>query len=121
MIFVIGPLFSGKRTFVKSLFGWDDQQLTQNAVLDAQDLVSTEGDPAELVNRLAEYPAVIAAETGAGVVPVDPAQRMAREKAGRLACLLAERADVVVRMCCGLPQVLKGDPAGIQKGAAPWE
>lgn len=34
----------------------------------------------------------------------------AREAAGRLACLLAQRADTVVRVYCGLPQVLKGEP-----------
>ena len=32
-----------------------------------------------------------------------------REQAGRLACLLAERADTVIRVCCGIPQVLKGE------------
>ena len=26
-----------------------------------------------------------------------------------LACLLAARADTVIRVCCGLPQLLKGD------------
>ena len=43
------------------------------------------------------------------MVPIDPAQRTAREAAGRLACLLAERADCVVQMFCGLPTVLKGE------------
>ena len=28
---------------------------------------------------------------------------------GPMACLLAERADTVVRVCCGIPQVLKGN------------
>ena len=44
-----------------------------------------------------------------GVVPVDPAQRAAREAAGRLSCLLAARAETVVRVCCGIPQLLKGE------------
>ena len=38
----------------------------------------------------------------------DEGQRQSREVAGRLACLLAQRADTVVPVCCGLPQVLKG-------------
>ena len=50
----------------------------------------------------------IATEVGGGVVPVDAEQRHHREQAGRLACLLAQRADTVVRVCCGIPQVLKG-------------
>ena len=39
---------------------------------------------------------------------MDAAERAHRENAGRLACLLAARADTVVRVCCGLGQVLKG-------------
>jgi len=50
---------------------------------------------------------VTAAEVGGGVVPADPGERAAREAAGRLACLLARRAERVVRVFCGLPQVLK--------------
>jgi len=42
-------------------------------------------------------------------VPIDPAARAAREAAGRLACLLAARADCVVQMFCGLPTILKGE------------
>ena len=37
-----------------------------------------------------------------------PEERAAREAAGRLSCLLAERAETVVRVFCGLPAVLKG-------------
>ena len=52
---------------------------------------------------------VIATEIGCGVVPIDPVERERREAAGRLSCLLAERAETVVRVCCGLPQLLKGE------------
>ena len=108
MIFVTGPMYSGKRTFVKDLLGWDDKQLAERAVVDAQDLAVPEPDLIKLADRLAGSPVVISCEVGGGVVPVDKAQRTAREQAGRLACLLAQRADTVVRMCCGLPEVLKG-------------
>ena len=50
-----------------------------------------------------------ATEIGGGVVPMDADARAQREAAGRLSCLLAERADTVVRVCCGLPQLLKGE------------
>ena len=59
--------------------------------------------------HLAQYEVVIATEVGGGVVPVDPVQRQNREAAGRLACLLAQRADRVIRVFCGLPQALKGE------------
>ena len=61
-----------------------------------------------LADALSQREIVIATETGGGLVPVDPAERAAREAAGRLACLLAQRADTVIRVCCGLPQALKG-------------
>ena len=60
-----------------------------------------------LADRLSQKEVVIATETGCGVIPLDPRERRNREAAGRLSCLLAERAETVVRICCGIPQVLK--------------
>ena len=62
-----------------------------------------------LADRLSEKEIVIATEIGGGLVPIDKTEREKREAAGRLACLLAERADTVVRVCCGLGQILKGE------------
>ena len=71
------------------------------------------GDAADLsalADKLAhEYDILIATEVGGGVVPMDPKQRADREAAGRLACLLAARAECVVQMFCGIPTVLKGE------------
>lgn len=62
---------------------------------------------AELADELVSKKVVIATEVGGGVVPMDPMERREREAAGRLSCLLAERAQRVIRVCCGLPQILK--------------
>ena len=101
MVFITGPLYSGKRTFAKTLGG--------RQLYDAQDLAADAADLIALADELAGYDVVTATEVGGGVVPIDPAQRAARETAGRLACLLAARADCVVRMFCGLPTILKGE------------
>ena len=79
MLFVTGPLYSGKRAFSQKFGG--------RQICDV----------------------VISTEIGGGIVPIDPAERAAREDAGRLACLLAARASCVVEMFCGLPTVLKGE------------
>ena len=50
-----------------------------------------------------------ATEIGGGIVPLEAEQRQAREAAGRLACLLAARADTVIEMFCGIATVLKGE------------
>ena len=104
MIFITGPLFSGKREFARTLCEEDEM------IYDVQDLAAGEPDLPTLAERLSrQYKVVIATEVGGGVVPVDAGERAAREAAGRLACLLAQRADTVVRVFCGLPMALKGE------------
>ena len=101
MMFITGPLYSGKRTFARQFAG--------SCITDVQDKAADAADLTQLAEELAQYDIVIATEVGGGVVPVDAGQRAAREAAGRLACLLAARADCVVQMFCGIPTVLKGE------------
>lgn len=100
MIFITGPQYSGKRTFAAKLPG--------SRVFEVQALVAETEDIAALAAELAGYDIVTASEMGGGVVPMDAAQRAERERVGRLACLLAARADCVVQMFCGIPTVIKG-------------
>lgn len=109
MILITGPLYSGKRDYARQLLHCSQEELGHRAVWDVQQLAAVSSDLEALADRLAQYEIVIATEVGGGVVPTDPAQRVAREAAGRLACLLAQRADTVVRMFCGLPTYLKGE------------
>ena len=109
MIFVTGPLFAGKREYIRRALGLSQEEFARRAVWDVQELAAKAPDLPALAEELSQKEIVIAAETGGGVVPVDPRERAAREAAGRLACLLARRADTVVRVYCGLPQVLKGE------------
>ena len=101
MIFITGPLYSGKRTFAQKLSG--------TRVAEVQELAAKAENMEKLAEELSAYDIVIATEVGGGVVPMDAGQRAAREAAGRLACLLAARADCVVQMFCGIPTVLKGE------------
>ena len=110
MIFITGPLYSGKREYVKAAPHLTQEELDAQAVWDVQDLAAKAQDLTALADTLAKHPIVIATEVGGGVVPVDRAQREAREAAGRLSCLLAQRATTVIRVFCGLPEVLKGEP-----------
>ena len=123
MIFVIGPLFSGKQDYIMQALGWSETDFLEKAVRDVQNLAAEAAEAVEtshsplddlqeklrsLADRLSQKEVVIATETGGGVIPLDPRERRNREAAGRLSCLLAERAETVVRVCCGIPQVLKG-------------
>lgn len=63
------------------------------------------GDPRSFAEEFyREHPdaVVIADETGCGVVPMDRENRAWRENAGRALCVLAQRADMVTRVICGI-------------------
>lgn len=107
MIFITGPLYSGKRDYARQLLGCTQEELGRRAVWDVQERARSCADLEALAESLAGYDVVIATEVGGGVVPADAGERAAREAAGRLSCLLARRAERVVRVFCGLPQVLK--------------
>ena len=102
MIFVTGPLFAGKKEYVCQALGWSEEDLSQKAAWDVQDLAAQAEDLEALADDLsAKYPVLIATEVGGGVVPVDAGQRAAREAAGRLACLLAAGAMVIAGSLLG--------------------
>lgn len=77
MIFITGPLYSGKRTFAKTLPG--------RCICDVQELAAGAENLEKLADELSAYDIVLATEVGGGVVPMDPAERAGREAAGRLA------------------------------------
>ncbi|NCE63443.1 cobinamide kinase [Pseudoflavonifractor sp. 524-17] len=108
MIFITGPLFSGKRQAAMALLRWSEEELARRAVWEVEERAADCPDLPALARALADYEVVIASEIGGGVVPVDPAERAYREAAGRLSCLLAGEAETVVRVFCGIPTVLKG-------------
>lgn len=102
MLFITGPLYSGKRTFAQKFPG--------RRIADVQNLAAQSENLEKLADELAaNYDIILATEVGGGVVPMDAGERAAREAAGRLACLLAARAACVVQMFCGIPTVLKGE------------
>lgn len=107
MIFITGPLYSGKRAYARELLGCSEENLGNYAVWDVQDHAAQAKDLTALADELSQYPVVIATEIGGGIVPIDPQERQAREQAGRLACMLAARAQKVVRVFCGIPMVIK--------------
>ena len=109
MIFIFGPLCSGKRAAAMELLHCSDEELSRRAVWDVQERAAQAENLEKLADELARYDAVIATEVGSGVVPVDAQQRAAREAAGRLNCLLAQRAEAVVRVFCGIPVLIRGE------------
>lgn len=50
---------------------------------------------------------IICDEIGNGIVPIDPFEREYRERTGRILVRLAERAEEVERIICGIGQKIK--------------
>lgn len=73
-------------------------------------MVQNKLDPVPLLEQyLQKYPdaVILCDEIGCGVVPLDPTEREWREVTGRICCKLAEKAERVDRIFCGLNMRLK--------------
>ena len=125
MILVIGAEGSGKKDYVKGL-GYSEMQFG-NAADDALPVLDglhklVFSDPKTYKEQMTKMEAtgetdflipylrkevVICNEVGSGIIPMDANDRMAREQTGRLCIQLAKRAEKVVRMVCGIPNIIK--------------
>ena len=119
MILVIGGMGQGKLAAVLRNTEYTEKDVTctpgvgKPVLNDLQEAVRSalmEGKTQEqILAELAGHAVIISDEVGCGVVPVDRFEREWRETVGRICCLLAQDAEQVVRVFCGVPMVLKGE------------
>ena len=113
MILVIGGRASGKLDYIRSLGYQDDEiaeaRLDERPVLyGLQELLRQKPEAAaQLLPELKGKEVVVCDEVGLGIVPLDKEDRAYREAVGRLCVQLAREAEQVVRLVCGIPQVIK--------------
>ena len=111
MIFVTGPKFSGKEKCICEMLSITHEEFLRTGIRDVEMKVAgdeTESELEKLAEELAKNTIVIASEIGSGVISTDPKENEYRSRAGLLSQMLAKRAQVVVRVICGIPQILKG-------------
>lgn len=126
MMLVTGAAHAGKTAWVRQKLSpqalCDGQTCTPEEALTAacitqyhalvRRLIAEHADPLAFTERLCrENPdcIVLLDEIGCGIIPLDRADRLWREQTGRCGCLLAESAQTVVRICCGIPSAIKGE------------
>lgn len=114
MILVIGGAFSGKREYVKSL-GFADTDMADAVLNDKpviynlQKLIATSSENEQkLIDELNKKSVVICNEVGSGIIPLGRDERDMRETTGRILIILAQKAEKVVRIVCGIPTYIKG-------------
>lgn len=125
MILITGGAYQGKTAYVKAHF---QQEMTDGAVcpFDAAKSAAIITNYHILVRRLTESGIeaesftreicsenpdciVLLDEIGSGIIPMDRQERIWRETVGRAGCILAEHAQAVIRLICGIPTALKGE------------
>lgn len=114
MILIIGAEASGKRTYVKEMLGYGQEeiataQINTCPVVDALHQMIAR-DPEQCENwlpQLLQKEVVICNEVGSGIIPANARDRRIREQTGRMCVLLAKHAKQVIRMVCGIPVVIK--------------
>jgi adenosylcobinamide kinase/adenosylcobinamide-phosphate guanylyltransferase len=126
MVLIYGAAYAGKRDTARKYYGISDfadgaeapftAVLTAPAVTNYHTLVRRLTDageaPEDFTRRLiTEDPGavVITDDIGSGIVPMEREERLWREQCGICMRLLAESAETVIRVVCGIPQVLKGE------------
>lgn len=125
MILITGGAFQGKETFARRTFGITDR-IADGAAADREELkqarlmthfhlwvskqLKEKRDPQyEIWQILQENPELVitVTELGCGIVPMDAFDRQWRECVGRVCCDLAEEAEAVFRLTCGIAVKIK--------------
>ncbi len=112
MVLFTGPLYSGRHEAAKAYAEAAGTKLSDLRVCeDAASFLTDDSSPERLgqiaTELAANYDIILYTEVGSGLVPVDEKERTARETAGRLSILLADEADEVYRVFCGIAKKLK--------------
>ncbi len=123
MIFVFGGEYSGKSDYVRDNFGVKlieehdvlyERLSTAAAVRDFHlrirgYLMEGRNVFEEVDKLLIQNPdiIIISNEIGCGVVPIDKFDRSYRETVGRVNCYLAQKAETVIRVVCGIGVKIK--------------
>lgn len=109
MVLIIGGAYQGKEEYAQRKFGAGREIINgYHQIVKAQ---MKEGkEPLEEAKRLlSEKPdcVIVSDEIGYGLVPVEKFEREYREKVGRVGCFLAEQAETVIRVVCGIGTRIK--------------
>lgn len=125
LILITGGAYQGKSAFAQRLAGEliegteqpemdgrkvSDWKILEDLHLRIAEMLKASQDPRKEMQKLIGEESrliVTVQELGCGIVPVDIFDREWREVTGRICCELAEKAQAVYRMTCGIPTRLK--------------
>ena len=127
MIMITGGAYQGKKAYAAERFGLSPEEMIDGAACEYTELINARcvynyhefikkllkngEDAVQYTTELCDNNSgliVIMDEIGSGIIPLDREERSWREVTGRCGCIIAERSDEVIRMICGIPEMIKG-------------
>jgi len=124
MIMITGGAFQGKTGYMKKRFSLTDDEIADGTSCDISELAESrfithyelavkrmlaeQIDPLVFTEKL-DCEAIEINEIGCGIIPLEKSEREWREMTGKAGCIIAEKAAEAVRVCCGIPTVIKGE------------
>lgn len=108
MIFITGGAFQGKCEYAEKNYG--NCNIVRNYHLIVKEQLKAGKDPIKEAEKFINENAdcvVTSDEMGCGIVPINKFEREYREVNGRVNCLLAKKAQNVVRVVCGIGSIIK--------------
>ena len=138
MVLIIGGAYQGKLDYAKEEYG-----LTDSDVFTCEEGSTAVGFDEKIVDHFERYiltlikagqvpekavgmqlranrykgRIIICDDISQGLVPMDATERAWREGVGRTMVRVAQQADKVIRVFCGIPVVLKDESAGAATGS----
>ena len=128
MIMVTGGAFQGKKNFTTKRFDLQETDILNGENCDfkkvfsakcvtdyhllVKRLIDKNADPLEFTEKLCKTNPkiiVIINEIGCGIIPIEKSDRIWREQTGRAGCIISENSSAVIRICCGIPTIIKGE------------
>lgn len=108
MILIIGGAYQGKTRYARQHYPDSKLYYVQNLLKEAK---QKQIDERSYIEQLvSEEPQAVFTldDVGCGIVPLERNDRDYRELVGTVGCYLASQAKQVIRVSCGIGQVIKG-------------
>lgn len=106
LIMIIGGQGEDKLGYCKKNFEFDRLSVIEDLHIHLREMFLK--DENAFIDKLASKDIIIADEIGYGIVPIEKEQRQFRDYYGSICTELAKRADRVIRIVCGIEQLIKG-------------
>ena len=107
MRLIIGGAHQGKRRYAEEKYGGCTDAFHKKILEWLNEGLDPQNETEKFIARNPGA-VIVMDEVGCGIVPIDKKEREWREAVGRAGCLLAERAESVERVICGIAVKIKG-------------